>query len=580
MASTPVPAHKAPMRDQQQELQAQLAAFQLGDAGRAARAPIASRAPLALPDPPSSLPPMTSDGPQAGFSFGTCPSQVLGTPRAELGPFEYPAAGADAGENSGAHSAMVAVPSPSHSARSSFSSQRAALPLGETHRRGSIIARPTVSDRMHDGGAPYAVAVPEYRRSSTTGNIHSLPATGSRPSILHSTTIPSATVPLAVAPVPVSPTSATGGTGPRPPPSSTTPPVTPSGALYSPMLASRRGSLMFQPKTIPAPIPPSLLARRSSIPASQLYAGLPIDQLPPPPADALLQLQLQRKRASVSSYPAPPGFTTTTHALYQRRASMVSDGGESSGTSTHTVMGDPAGVAFALGDNQGRRASMRYGDAKGVAESSDLGRRRMSLPHTHALHAVQPLASSRLAGGGADDSPRRRGSLVPVSDTDREAEPSRQTQSATSSPRSRASRLASADRRSAGRTSVDRSRTSFTSSLSSSEESAEEDLAGAAAGSAEDEGTTSEIESLPTPGSVAAASVPPGGPFVGFSDPWAKATDSTRERTSVAPAQVWGGDSTAEWAEAQRRQNRVSARGRPSLETIPSDSTTRGADDA
>lgn len=553
------------MRDQQQELQAQLASFQLGDAGRASRAPLTSRRPLSLPDPPASLPQMAADGPQAGFSFGTCPSQVLGTPRAELGPFEYPVA-SDTADNA-APTAMFAAPSPSHSARSSFSSQRATLPLGETHRRGSIIARPTAADRMHDGGAPFAVAVPEYRRSSTTGNIHSLPTTGSRPSILHSTTIPSATVPLAVAPVPVSPTSAASLAGPRPP-SSTTPPITPSGALYSPMLASRRGSLMFQPKTVPAPIPPSLLARRSSIPASQLYAGLPIDQLPPPSTEALLHLQ--RKRASVSSYPAPPGFTTTTHALYQRRTSMASEGGESSGTSTHTVMGDPAG------DNHGRRASMRYGDAKGVAESSDLARRRMSLPHTHALHAVQPMSAGRPLRTA--DSPRRRSSLAPANDNDHEADVERQDRSAANSPRSRASRLATADRRAAGRSSEDRGRVSFTSSLSSSEESAEEDLAGPAIGSAEDEGTTSEIESLPTPGSVSAAA-PPSGPFVGFSDPWAKSTDSTRG-TTASPALVWGGDSTAEWAEAQRRQNRVSARGRPSLETIPSDSTTRAPDDA
>ncbi|ORY29304.1 hypothetical protein BCR39DRAFT_598740 [Naematelia encephala] len=192
--------------------------------------------------PTSALP--TSEGQghaeiDQNFSFGTCPSTGAGTPIAERGPFEYPA-----------------LSSPSTSPRASV------YALGETYRRGSIVANSTShhSSSFSEHRRPSHPSPPATRRSSTCSTITTLPTGGRRPSILH---------------------SATTGLGPAPPPLPLPPASTPDSPINLNnglggvgVSVSRRPSLAFPQKRMETPIPPSLMGRRGSLPAAQLF-GLP-----------------------------------------------------------------------------------------------------------------------------------------------------------------------------------------------------------------------------------------------------------------------------------------------------------------
>lgn len=203
--------------------------------------------------------PSPTELPSSSFSFGSCPSVPINrTPTHELGPFDYPSA-----------SSSTALPT---------SPRRMSLALGMTHRRGSIVTRSNSTDS--DATIPVA---PATRRSSTCSTITTLPLAGRRPSILH---------------------SASTNSGPPPPPT------------YSPT-HSRRSSLMFPQKPLNSPIPPSLLARRGSLPVSQLN-------------------NLDLSRAGRASFAGQGSYTTSTSALYRRRESVMSDG-EGSFSSGHTV---------------------------------------------------------------------------------------------------------------------------------------------------------------------------------------------------------------------------------------------------
>ncbi|WVR03563.1 hypothetical protein IAU60_000555 [Kwoniella sp. DSM 27419] len=244
--------------------------------------------------------------PKAGFTFGTCPSTrapFLGTPATEQGPFEYPELG-HGGYPPG---------SPLHNRR------RESLALGLAHRRGSIIAP---HSNTLSAASPSIPSPPSTRRSSTCSTIVTLPAAGRRPSILHSATVESA--------IPQFDTSAI-TSGSEEEESEVTP-----LASAGPSRRASNAALVFPPRHMAAPIPPSLLARRGSLPAAQLF-GLPLTEQP------------GRVRASYSS----GSHFTTTAALYNRRASVVtSESGFSTGSSG-TVMG---------GDRDVRRGSVRQGN--------------------------------------------------------------------------------------------------------------------------------------------------------------------------------------------------------------------------
>ncbi|WWD22548.1 hypothetical protein CI109_107041 [Kwoniella shandongensis] len=301
--------------------------------------------PVAIRRPPSHSPGEVVEEdvpfPTAGFSFGTCPSVAfLGTPTAEQGPFEYP-------EIASPKMAPIHVPIPS-SSRESFA-------LGMTHRRGSIVAHP-----VHH---PVNPSPPSTRRSSTCSTITTLPSAGRRPSILHSSTIET-TVPL------VNPTSTL--TPMSPPPTSSSPP------LPSAPPSRRSSTLMFKQKPLPAPIPPSLLARRGSLPAAQLF-GLPLGEQP------------NRTRASYSAGP----HVTTTAELYNRRQSMASESGMSSGSAA-TVM---------EGDGPSRRGSMRLSNL--ASENRFPGARRGSIPFLHPFHPPSSLGENPVNRTGSFSSSSR-----------------------------------------------------------------------------------------------------------------------------------------------------------------------------
>ncbi|WVQ76154.1 hypothetical protein IAR50_005807 [Cryptococcus sp. DSM 104548] len=199
--------------------------------------------------------------PQEEFVFGDCPVQpFLGTPVAEQGPFEYP----DLGGSS----------SPPLSSSPKSSSFRTRRPLSISSQ-SSLPPHPEYSP-------------PKVRRGSTNSNIATLPIAGRRPSIVHSATVEGS--------VPVSAES------------------TPSQSPFPPPLVlprQRPAALMYQQKNMPAPIPPSLLARRGSLPAAQLF-GLPLHDL-----------QNRSKSANHPSNQAGPVITAAS--LYQRRQSVVSE---------------------------------------------------------------------------------------------------------------------------------------------------------------------------------------------------------------------------------------------------------------
>ena len=214
--------------------------------------------------------------PSASFSFGSCPSVPLSaTPTHELGPFDYPLTNPHDGPSL---------------------SRRGSLALGMTHRRGSIVSR---SPKEPHPALP--LDPPTARRSSTCSTITTLPSAGRRPSILHSASTNSGAM---------GPASSIAG---------------PSG--FSPT-SSRRNSLLFPQKPLVAPIPPSLLNRRGSLPAAQLF-GVPSSEL--------------RARSSLSSQ-GQAGYNTTTPALYHRRGSVLSDDGSatSSKASGSTITYNPS----------------------------------------------------------------------------------------------------------------------------------------------------------------------------------------------------------------------------------------------
>ncbi|WWC66797.1 uncharacterized protein I206_100703 [Kwoniella pini CBS 10737] len=278
--------------------------------------------------------------PSEGFKFGTCPTDsFVGTPTAEQGPFEYPVA-------SGSSSGFSASPPRS----SPTLARRGSLALGMTHRRGSIIAshpHPNIT-------SSHGLSPPPTRRSSTCSTITTLPIAGRRPSIIHSATV-EVNLPQ---------------THPSVPPFEEPPPSSAS--------SSRRPSvLMFPSKPLPAPIPPSLLARRGSLPAAQLF-GIPLSDQP------------NRTRASYSSGSNP----VSTASLYLRRQSMASESGFSNGSGA-TVMENSG-----LGDDHGsRRLSMRSGISS--TENDKIlplsSQRRGSLSFFPPIPAQSPIRSSSIS---------------------------------------------------------------------------------------------------------------------------------------------------------------------------------------
>ncbi|WWC58170.1 uncharacterized protein I303_100706 [Kwoniella dejecticola CBS 10117] len=249
--------------------------------------------------------------PSEGFKFGTCPTDsFVGTPTAEQGPFEYPIP--PSGSSSSGFSASPPIGSPTLARRGS-------LALGMTHRRESIIAShpPPISSASHS----LSLSPPPTRRSSTCSTITTLPVAGRRPSIVHSATV-EVNLPQTHSSVPPFEEA------PQPQPSSAS--------------SSRRPSvLMFPAKPLPAPIPPSLLARRGSLPAAQLF-GLPSSDQP------------HRTRASYSN--ASGSNTISTASLYLRRQSVVSESGFSNGSGATII--DHTG-ASEENFNGIRRPSMR-----------------------------------------------------------------------------------------------------------------------------------------------------------------------------------------------------------------------------
>lgn len=545
------------------------------------------RKPLAKP-----FPSPTSGG--DAFVFGTCPSAPLSaTPTTELGQFEYPSppldrvrswgsqsSGHGSGHGNGNGVGAGAGPG-SISARSSVSYSGRAVPLGESHRHASIIARPTDRHRepatpAHDAHAP--PSPPAARRSSTCSTITTLPASGRRPSILHSATTGSGSaLPKSASTSPAtahSPLPAVGtgetSTSPSSPTTGTTATL-PSAA----QLSTRRGSLMFQPNLLPCPVPPSLLNRRGSLPAAQLF-GLPSDQL--------AQLALQRASISGTYVANIAPTSTTSHALYHRRDSLISDGGTSSGGSSRTVVAEGQGEGAGSGVPT-RRSSFKA--PRPVFEDWMAQGRRASLPFlpslpTHGPLATGKLPSSPLHGNGQGQAYGTEGSLASrrVSQTS-----ASQSQSQSQSPR-----LTLAERR--ARHSLDhghaqthghthshgRSRTQAegivpnAGVISSSEESVDEDLnhggvnrtsprskAGRRSKvghqrhvqeteplelsldddadgdgverSGEETTVTDEVESLPTPGDGLDVL---GGPAWSGSDPWASAGASAASAASAA----------------------------------------------
>ncbi|WWD08918.1 hypothetical protein V865_007032 [Kwoniella europaea PYCC6329] len=290
--------------------------------------------------------------PSEGFKFGTCPStSFVGTPTAEQGPFEYPSSS----------SSTMSVSPP---AGSPTLARRGSLALGMTHRRGSII--PPHSNNTSNSSA---LSPPPTRRSSTCSTITTLPAAGRRPSIVHS-----ATVEVAL--------PQTSG--------STDESYQPTTSASS----SRRPSvLMFPSKPLPAPIPPSLLARRGSLPVDKLF-GIPLSSE---------QLNGGRIRASYSSGSA----TISTASLYLRRQSVVSESGFSNGSGA-TVMNDEGNGH----SNSIRRPSMRTRtpSADFTPQTASSARRGsvsfFPPPQPSQLNTNSPVRSSSLSSRSSASSQR------------------------------------------------------------------------------------------------------------------------------------------------------------------------------
>jgi hypothetical protein len=231
------------------------------------------------------------------------------------------------GSRMAAISPSVSVPSsPLSGQKQTLGQREGALDGMKDHASTPLtISRPPLTKAYQSGDSdtstigpgttitPYDLA---SRRTSTCSTITTLPAEGRRPSILHSASTNSAFPPI------LSPDLTTSNTHPAAP---HTFPFPPKGPMFaSNGLAGRRSSLLFPQKAQNVPIPPSLLARRGS--------------LPPPPDHARIQrlsLSAQGKvsnRAEDSStngigsapYANFGGYGYTTAQLY-RRASTLSN---------------------------------------------------------------------------------------------------------------------------------------------------------------------------------------------------------------------------------------------------------------
>ncbi|OCF59599.1 hypothetical protein L486_02270 [Kwoniella mangroviensis CBS 10435] len=455
--------------------------------------------------------------PSEGFKFGTCPStSFVGTPTAEQGPFEYPSS------SSSTLSISPPVGSPTLARRGS-------LALGMTHRRGSII--PPHSNNTSNSSA---LSPPPTRRSSTCSTITTLPAAGRRPSIIHSATVE----------VALPQTSA-----------STDEPYQPTTSASS----SRRPSvLMFPSKPLPAPIPPSLLARRGSLPVDKLF-GIPLSSE---------QLNNGRTRASYSSGSA----TISTASLYLRRQSVVSESGFSNGSGA-TVMNDdgngyPNGV---------RRPSMRTRMPSAdytpqTASSARRGSVSFFPPQPSQLNTDSPVRSSSLSSRSSVSSQRSSisSSRIPINFSPRHPNyaylSSRQssTTSLTPSTRSSSSTSASVPCSPIAGYNLRRNRNSTVNSNPGLSSSGEED---------EHE---EDIQLLPTPNpsqfanSAAQAGIPT------FVDPWSSSSsiDSKLSEMSMEEKSFSSGGSSSSMIPLETPPLETVVE-RPPLESIDSGATER-----
>lgn len=301
--------------------------------------------------------------PREGFTFGTCPSApFLGTPVVEQGPFEYP-------DMTGGRST------------SRSSSIKGSSPQSRSNSRSPIFrARPLSISSQHSLHSQSDIpSPPATRRSSTVSDITTLPVAGRRPSIVHSAT--------AETPVVADATSASSSNHHHPSTRSVTPLPTP-GPLAHHGSIRRPSTLSFQQKALPQPIPPSLLARRGSLPAAHLF------RLP------LSELSAHRSRASASGIPTvPQSPAVSTASLYQRRQSIA----------TET---DAGGVGHARGGTLGekmRTTSISAGsDSTGYTSAG----RRGSVPSSSSSFAAASSRNTLLNRSGSTCSQTSRRSFT------------------------------------------------------------------------------------------------------------------------------------------------------------------------
>ncbi|KAI9635808.1 uncharacterized protein MKK02DRAFT_44504 [Dioszegia hungarica] len=542
-----------------------------------------SRGPRRSPSPPL---------PSASFSFGSCPSMPLAsTPTAELGAFEYPdneygqphpdrplpsalqSTGMRASDSTSSTSSFSSTSS--SFSRGSASSIRGSVPLGlalgESHRRNSIISRPTLHTAPSSSYTRYSSSstsgypsMPQTRRSSTTSTITTIPSAGRRPSIIHSSTtelgstVPLPSIPSAYPGAPDEPSSFT----------STTAPSTP----YN--VNKRRDSILFTPKHLHQPIPPSLLARRGSMPVAALEGNVPGSS----PRRAF------NSRSSISIPVAGYGAAgqITSHRLYHRRESVLSVGSSQGSGSTVRAPGEEVSRRSSLRET-GRRAGSREvgrresaatetAEAKGSAEEEQERRgsgglaRRASMPIHHALSSttrVQAQQAYRFGAGGSgplsasdalSSSPSSASrSTLPPSSYNSPSRRSKALQSGapTSDLGVPGSRRESHSGPEAEHTRRWTPRPSLSGrTLSSSEES---DESGEGASDGLVDGREKNAQS---------------GEGVLFSDPF------LGSRQTSAKGEGDGAD-TEEQADLGRRDS-LAHRGRPTLETVDSDQTERG----
>lgn len=534
----------------------QFAAFSFGSDKPPILGPVIS---TSTSPPPSPTRPTTTirsspsphSPPLASFSFGTCPSiPLLNTPTAELGAFEYPeqveehaapytTSSARMRHSSSATSTSSASSSSSYRSSQRGSTSRVPLALGESHRRNSIISRPALSHPSSSASGhtipTSCPSPPQTRRSSTTSTITTLPAAGRRPSILHSTTTEAGEgMVLASVPAP-------------PPPSYPYVDYTHAGISPSspnPSSSSRRSSILFHPKHMPQPVPPSLLARRGSLPVSALD-----------PATLAQSSPNGKRKWTRSSLTAGSGYggpgQLTAHALYNRRESVLSEGSTGSGG---TVRQGEEGVA--------RRSSLRERPEErkglglamtgsqggsGIEDMRALGAggRRASMPAHHALSATRRLSQ---VPGPDPSQPHYTSPTSPLAAAHHTL--------TSPSPRSRRDRDTGSFSDILSLTPGRRTwtpRPSLTGrSLSSSDESEEMNLQVAGEYST---GSSTRKDTDPE--------------TMSFTDPWSSLSGT------AAPA-MQGVDKEQSGSAVSLTEKGLSERGRPALETIDSDRTEKG----